>query len=149
MHANNVFDVLGRFLHMKVDTHNFTSALNAVLAQRLVRINCPECTVEARPDAALLADSRIPAQELGDYRFMRGAGCAHCRGTGYRGRKAIGELLVMNDVLRELIVAREPVRKLREAARAAGAIPLREAALALVKSGESTLEEINRVVFVT
>ena len=140
--------MLGRFLHMGVDTHNFASALNAVLAQRLVRINCRECVVEARPDEALLAASQIPAQELADYRFMRGAGCARCRGTGYRGRKAIGELLVMNDVLRELIVAREPVRKLREAARAAGAIPLREAALALVKSGESTLEEINRVVFI-
>ena len=148
VHANNVFDVLGRFLHMGVDTHNFASALNAVLAQRLVRINCHECAVETRPDEALLAESQIPALELADYRFMRGTGCARCRGTGYRGRKAIGELLVMNDVLRELIVAREPVRKLREAARAAGAIPLREAALALVKSGESTLEEVNRVVFV-
>jgi general secretion pathway protein E len=148
VHANNVFDVLGRFLHMGVDTQNFVSALNAVLAQRLVRINCSECAVEAHPGEALLAKSQLPSQELGDYRFMRGSGCARCRGTGYRGRKAIGELLVMNDILRELIVAREPVRKLREAARAAGALPLREAALALVKSGESTLEEINRVVLV-
>jgi general secretion pathway protein E len=79
---------------------------------------------------------------------MRGRGCAQCRGTGFKGRKAIGELLVMNDALRELIVAREPIRKLKEAARAAGTIPLREAALALVKSGQSTLEEINRVTFV-
>ena len=79
---------------------------------------------------------------------MRGRGCGQCRGTGYKGRKAIGELLVMNDDLRELIVAREPVRKLKEAARAAGTIPLREAALDLVKAGESTLEEINRVTFV-
>jgi general secretion pathway protein E len=146
VHANSVFDVLGRFLHMGVDTYNFSSAMNAVLAQRLVRMNCRQCAAEARPDDSLIVESAIPAQELAEYRFARGAGCAQCRGTGYRGRRAIGELLVMNDVLRELIVARAPVRKLREAARAAGAIPLREAALALVKSGDSTLEEINRVV---
>jgi general secretion pathway protein E len=121
VHANNTFDVLGRFQHMGVDTYNFVSALNAVLAQRLVRTFCRAC---------------------------KGKGCAECRGTGFKGRKAIGELLVMNDELRELIVARAPARKLKEAAQAAGTIPLRDAALALVQSGESTLEEINRVTFV-
>ena len=121
VHANNTLDVLGRFQHMGVDTYNFVSALNAVLAQRLIRTFCRTC---------------------------KGKGCAECRGTGFRGRKAIGELLVMNDELRELIVARAPARALKEAARAAGTIPLREAALALVNSGETTLEEINRVTFV-
>jgi general secretion pathway protein E len=148
VHANNAFDVLGRFAHMGVDTYNFVSALNGVLAQRLVRMVCGECAVEERPDAAALEEARIPAAEAGTYRFTRGRGCAHCRGTGYKGRKAIGELLVMTDELRERIVAREPVRALKEAARAAGTVPLREAALALVKSGATTLEEINRVTFV-
>jgi general secretion pathway protein E len=148
VHANNAFDVLGRFMHMGVDAYNFVSALNAVLAQRLVRVICRECAIEARPDDVTLNESRIEAKDLGGYRFMRGRGCANCRGTGYRGRKAIGELLVMNDTLRELIVAREPVRKLREAACAAGTVPLRGAALELVRIGETTLEEINRVTVV-
>ncbi len=148
VHANNVFDVLGRFMHMGVDAYNFASALNAVLAQRLVRVICRDCAVDERPDAATLAESQIEAEALGSYRFMRGRGCARCRGTGYMGRKAIGELLVMSDDLRELIVAREVPRKLKEAARAAGTVPLRESALALVKAGDTTLEEINRVTFV-
>jgi general secretion pathway protein E len=148
VHANNAFDVLGRFTHLGVDTYNFVSALNGVLAQRLVRVICRECAAEERPDAAALDESRIEAKDAADYRFMRGRGCAHCRGTGYKGRKAIGELLVMNDELRERITAREPVRTLRQAARAAGTVPLRETALALVKEGVSTLEEINRVTFV-
>ena len=148
VHANNVFDVLGRFTHMGVDTYNFVSALNGVLAQRLVRAICRECAVEERPDAAAIEEARIDPQAAAEYRFMRGRGCPHCRGTGYKGRKAIGELLVMNDELRERIAAREPVRALREAARAAGTVPLRETALALVRDGISTLEEINRVTFV-
>jgi general secretion pathway protein E len=148
VHANNVFDVLGRFIHMGVDINNFVSAVNAVLAQRLVRLTCRHCAVEARPDETMIAESRIDASDLGQFRFMLGAGCAHCRGTGYKGRRAIGELLVMNDDLREMIVAREPVRKLKEAARAAGTVPLREAVMELVKAGETTLEEINRVTFV-
>jgi general secretion pathway protein E len=134
---------------MGVDLYNFVSALNSVLAQRLVRVICRECAVEDRPDAAALSESRITGTAHHNYRFMRGRGCAHCRGTGYRGRKAIGELLIMNDELRELIVAREPVRKLKEAAAASGTLALRGAALELVRAGETTLEEINRVTFVT
>jgi general secretion pathway protein E len=148
VHANNVFDVLGRFTHMGVDTYNFVSALNGVLAQRLVRLICRDCTAEERPDAATLEESRIDPVAAAEFRFMRGRGCACCRGTGYRGRKAIGELLVMNDDLRERIAAREPVRSLRQAARKAGTVPLRESALALVKQGITTLEEVNRVTFV-
>jgi general secretion pathway protein E len=147
VHANNAFDVLGRFMHMGVDVYNFVSALNAVLAQRLVRVICRECAVADRPADHALRESRIAEQDLSRYRFMRGRGCAHCRGTGYRGRKAIGELLVMNDDLRELIVARAPVRKLREAAAKTGTIPLRESALELVQAGDTTLDEINRVTF--
>ncbi|HEX6004994.1 MAG TPA: GspE/PulE family protein, partial [Burkholderiales bacterium] len=148
VHANNAFDVLGRFMHMGVDLYNFVSALNAVLAQRLVRVVCRECVVDDQPGPLLLSESNIAAQDLSAYRFVRGRGCAHCRGTGFRGRKAIGELLVMNDTLRELIVAREPVRRLKEAAHAGGTVSLREAALELVRAGETTLEEINRVTFV-
>ena len=121
VHANNDFDVLGRFMHMGVDPYNLVSALNAVLAQRLVRVFCTSC---------------------------KGNGCANCRGTGFRGRKAIGELLVLNDELRELIIARAPARTLKEVARAAGTLPLREAAMRLVNNGETSLEEINRVTFV-
>ena len=121
VHANNAIDVLGRFQHMGVDSYNLVSALNGVLAQRLVRIFCKSC---------------------------RSKGCAECRGTGFRGRKAIGELLVLNDELRELIIARAPARKLKEAAAAAGTVPLREAAMQLVQAGETTLQEINRVTFV-
>jgi general secretion pathway protein E len=121
VHANNAIDVLGRFQHMGVDSYNLVSALNGVLAQRLVRVFCRQC---------------------------RSKGCGECRGTGYKGRKAIGELLVLNDELRELIIARAPARRLKEAARAAGTVPLRDAAMALVEAGETTLEEINRVTFV-
>lgn len=148
VHANSALDVLGRFIHMGVDTYNFVSALNAVLAQRLLRLICRDCATEERPDGATLAESRIEAADAAGYRFMRGRGCARCRGTGYRGRVAIGELLVMNDELRELIVAREPARKLKEFARASGTVPLRESALALARSGATTLEEVNRVTFV-
>jgi general secretion pathway protein E len=121
VHANNAIDVLGRFQHMGVDAYNLVSALNGVLAQRLVRVICREC-------------------------FSKG--CPSCRNTGFKGRKAIGELLILNDELRELIIARAPARKLKEAARAAGTVPLREAALQLVNAGETTIEEIDRVTFV-
>jgi len=121
VHANNALDVLGRFVHMGIDPYNLVSALNAVLAQRLVRTLCIAC---------------------------KGSGCPACRGTGFKGRKAIGELLVLNDELRELIVARASARKLKEAARAAGTVSLRDAATALLDAGETTLEEINRVTLV-
>jgi general secretion pathway protein E len=149
VHANNVFDVIGRFLHMGVDPYNFVSALNAVLAQRLVRVICRDCVAPEAPSPAMLAESRIDPAAAAEYRFARGRGCAHCRGTGYRGRKAVGELLTMNDELREMIVAREPARRLKEAARLAGTVALRDAALELVKTGITTLEEVNRVTFVS
>jgi general secretion pathway protein E len=148
VHANNVFDVIGRFLHMKVDAYNFVSALNGVMAQRLLRVNCPQCSADERPDADLLAQSRLSADGVAAFRFRRGRGCSHCRGTGFRGRKAIGELLVLSDELRQMIASRVPARDLKEAARAAGTRTLREAALELVRAGETSLEEANRVTFV-
>jgi general secretion pathway protein E len=148
VHANNAFDVLGRFAHMGVDAYNLVSALNAVLAQRLLRLVCRACAAPEQPAPALLEESQLAPAALPSFRFQRGRGCAECRGSGYRGRRAIGELLVMNDELSELVLARAPARRLREAARAAGTLPLREAALALVAAGGTTLEEANRVTFV-
>jgi general secretion pathway protein E len=148
VHANNVFDVIGRFLHMKVDAYNFVSALNGVMAQRLLRVNCPQCSADQPPDPDLLAASGLSAAQTADFRFRKGRGCSHCRGTGFRGRKAIGELLVMSDELRQMIASRVPARDLKEAARAAGTRTLREAALELVQLGETSLEEANRVTVV-
>ena len=148
VHANNVFDVIGRFLHMKVDAYNFVSALNGVMAQRLLRINCSQCSEEDRLQPNLIAESGLSAEKAADFRFRKGRGCANCRGTGFRGRRAIGELLVMNDEFRRMIASRVPARELKDAARAAGTRTLREAALDLVCRGETSLEEANRVTFV-
>ena len=148
VHANNVYDVIGRFLQLGVDGYSLVSALNGVLAQRLVRINCPHCTRPVTPSAQLLEDSGLSAEQAASYRFAAGAGCGHCRGSGYKGRKAIVELMVLNDELRELIIDRAPLRQIKQAARAAGARNLRESALEWVARGDTTLEEINRVTFV-
>ena len=148
VHANNVFDVLGRFMHMGVDPYSFVSALNGILAQRLVRLNCPNCTEDDNPDAQLLHDSGIDPAEAGDFHFRAGRGCGQCRGSGYKGRHAIAEMLSLNDEIREMIVAREPIRRIKEAAQRSGTRFLREAAIDLVRAGETTLEEINRVTFV-
>jgi general secretion pathway protein E len=145
VHANNVFDVIGRFTNMGVDPYSFVSAINGILAQRLVRINCPHCSTPNAPDEALLEKSGIAPAAIGEFHFRSGRGCGQCHGTGYRGRKAIAELLCFNDEIRELIVLREPVRKVKEAARHNGTRTMREAALDLVRNGETTLQEINRV----
>jgi len=148
VHANNVFDVLGRFTHMGVDPYSFVSALNGILAQRLVRVNCPHCMADDHPDAKLLANSGLTDEDLTGFRFRSGRGCGQCRGTGYKGRKAIAEVLQLNDEIRELIVARAPIRQIKEAARRNGTHFLRESAIDLVRQGETTLTEINRVTFV-
>ncbi len=148
VHANNVFDVLGRFSHMGVDPYAFVSALNGILAQRLVRVNCPSCAEDDVPDAALLADSGLSDTDLSGFRFRAGRGCGHCRGTGYKGRKSIAEILHLTDAIRELIVEKAPIRRIKEAAVADGTRFLRDSALDLVKAGETTLTEINRVTFV-
>jgi general secretion pathway protein E len=148
VHANNVFDVIGRFLHIGVDPYSFVSALNGIMAQRLVRVNCTQCAREDRPSPELLADSGLTPEQAQEFNFRIGRGCGQCRGTGFKGRKAIAEMLHLNDEIRELIIAREPIRRIKEAARRQGTRYLRETALDLVKNGESTLTEINRVTFV-
>lgn len=143
VHANNVFDVIGRFLHMGIETYSFVSALNGIMAQRLIRLNCPQCCESIAMDAEHL---QALGTELATLR--RGQGCAHCRGTGYKGRRAIAEVLVFNDELRRLLSEQRPVSDLRIAARAGGMRTLRDAAIDCVRQGLTTLEEINRVTFV-
>jgi len=145
VHANNVFDVVSRFVHMGVDSHGFVSALSAVLAQRLVRIVCDQCSEAYTPARELLEESRIPVPVGALFKFRKGRGCGHCRGTGYHGRVAVGELMVLNDEIREAIVNRVPVRQLKELARQAGVQLIRSAALELVRRGRTTIEEVNRV----
>jgi general secretion pathway protein E len=145
VHANNVFDVLGRFAHMQVDAYAFVSALNGILAQRLVRVICVQCAERVQPSAELLEQSGLILPLTADWTYSAGRGCAQCRGTGYKGRVAIGELLVLNDELREAIVTRAPARRLKELAQADGAELIRTAALDLVKRGQTTLMEANRV----
>jgi general secretion pathway protein E len=148
VHANNVFDVIGRFLHMEVDPYNLVSALNGVVAQRLIRTLCPACMQPTTPTGEELTDADIGTVAGTDWKFRRAVGCGTCRGTGYRGRKAIAELLVLNDEIRELIISRAPIRQLKEAARRNGTRSLRESALDLVRDGITSLEEANRVTFV-
>jgi general secretion pathway protein E len=145
VHANNVFDVLGRFTHMQVDAYAFVSALNGILAQRLLRVVCEQCAERVQPMPEILSQSGLQPSAVGGWNFRNGRGCAHCRGTGYKGRRAVGELLVLNDELREAIVARAPARRLKELALAGGSKLIRTAALELVEEGVTTLLEANRV----
>jgi general secretion pathway protein E len=133
---------------MEVDPYSFVSALNGVLAQRLVRINCVHCAEPYVPDDDELSESGLSREATEHYRFIRGAGCGQCRGTGFAGRKAIAEILLLNDKLRGLITSRAPVEQIKEAARQNGTRMLREAALDMVEQGVTTLEEINHVTFV-
>jgi len=149
VHANNVFDVIGRFMHMNVDLYGFVSALNAILAQRLVRLVCPHCAEADSPSQELLLESGLEGVDYSKWSFKIGKGCRECRGAGYKGRKAIAELMIVTDELRELITARAPLRSLKEAARRSGTCFLRDAAFAAVRNGETTLQEINRVTFVS
>ena len=145
VHANNVFDVVSRFTHMGVDTYSFVSALSGVLAQRLIRVVCDQCAERHVPSRQLLEESQLSVAASAAYNFTIGRGCQHCRGSGYRGRKAIGELLVLNDELREAIINRAPVRQLKELSQKGGVRLIRSVALDLVRRGETTLEEVNRV----
>jgi general secretion pathway protein E len=145
VHANNVFDVFGRFTHMGIDPYAFVSALNGIWAQRLIRMNCPRCAVQYTPDDAELASAHLTRADVHDYRFMRGLGCGDCRGTGYKGRRSIAEILTLNDEIRELIVDKQPIRRIKAAAAANGTRSLRLAALDLVERGATTIEEIRRV----
>lgn len=148
VHANNIFDVLGRFTHMGIDPYNFVSCLNCVLAQRLVRKLCPACREPVRLSEAALRESNISPEVMGKATFYTAVGCNECNGTGYHGRSAIVELLHLNDEVRELIISKSPIALLKKKAMEAGTIFLRDAAVEKVLSGETTLREINRVTFV-
>ncbi len=148
VHANNAFDVLGRFNHMGVDAYNFVSALNCVMAQRLVRRICPKCRRAARVEPELLEASGLDPAKYAHQPWQEGAGCEHCGGTGYRGRSAITEFLDLSPRIRQMIVERRPLPELETTAVAEGMVTLRRSALARALAGETTLLEINRVTFI-
>jgi type IV pilus assembly protein PilB len=148
VHANNVVDVLGRFLHMGVEAYNFVSALNCILAQRLVRLICPHCKLKTRYPDDLLRESNLDPAYWRDFEFSEGEGCIECSGTGFRGRTAIHELLDLTDHIREMILARKPSSEINQAARDEGMTTLRESAVDRVKAGLTTLREINKVTFI-
>ena len=148
VHANNVVDVIGRFLNMGVEPYNFVSALNCILAQRLVRLICESCrTVVHYPSEVLEASGLDPGQ-WSQVPFYEGQGCIECAGTGFRGRTAIHELLDLSDRIREMILAKKPTSEIRRAAREEGMRFLRESALDKVRLGMTTLKEINKVTFI-
>ena len=148
VHANNVIDVLGRFLNMKIEPYNFVSALNCVQAQRLVRTICAHCKREVRASPELLALSGLDPEKYGGVPFYEGAGCIECGGTGYMGRTAICELLDVTDQIRELILERRSSADIKRAATEEGMVFLRESALNKALGGKTTLQEINKVTFV-
>ena len=149
VHANNVIDVIGRFLNMGVEPYNFVSSLNCVLAQRLVRLLCPTCKRQFQPaDEELIASGLRPEDMAADQVFFRSIGCDACNHTGYRGRSAIHELLDMSDTIREMIIERRPGSEIRRQAEKEGLSSLRESAVKKVFGGLTTLHEINRVTFV-
>jgi type IV pilus assembly protein PilB len=148
VHANNVLDVLGRFLNMGVEAYQFVSALNCVLAQRLVRIICTHCKRPATVTRALLEESGLDPELEHTHTFYEGVGCIECNGTGYKGRFAICELLDLTDHIRELILEKRPTSEIKKAARDEGMRFLRESAVERVMNGQTTLREINKVTFV-
>ncbi len=148
VHANNVVDVLGRFLNMGVEPYNFVSALNCILAQRLVRLICNSCREVVHYPAEVLEASGLDPEQWSKVSFYEGQGCIECAGTGFRGRTAIHELLDLSDRIREMILARKPTSEIRRAAREEGMRFLRESALDKVRTGMTTLKEINKVTFI-
>ncbi|PYT22747.1 MAG: pilus assembly protein PilB [Acidobacteria bacterium] len=148
VHANNVLDVLGRFLNIGVEPYNFVSALNCILAQRLVRVTCQFCKKSVQYPDNYLVESGMNVADWRDVPFYEGTGCFECGGTGFRGRTAIHELLDLSERIREMILAKRPTSEIKRVAREEGMIFLREAALAKVKKGVTTLKEINKVTFI-
>jgi len=148
VHANNVTDVIGRFINMGVEPYNFVSALNCILAQRLVRVICPNCKRPKKISVQELTDSGLDPGAWSNVAFAEGAGCLECSGTGFHGRTAICELLDLTDRIREMIVDRRPTSEIKRVARDEGMITLRESGTAKVRAGITTLREINKVTFV-
>jgi type IV pilus assembly protein PilB len=148
VHANNAFDVIGRFIHMGIDPYNFVSCLNCVMAQRLVRKICMKCRRPVQYSDDVLREASVDPELTRNSVLYETVGCEECNGTGYRGRSAIVELLEFNDEIRDLIIARVPATQLKLTAREAGVVFLRDAAVEKLLAGETTLKEINRVTFV-
>jgi type IV pilus assembly protein PilB len=148
VHANNVVDVLGRFLNMGVEPYQFVSALNCVMAQRLVRLTCSQCKRRVRVDPKLLEESGLDPKLADTHQFYDGAGCIECGGTGFKGRTAICELLDLSDRIRDMILERRPTSEVKKAAHEEGMRFLRESAVEKVLLGQTTLREINKVTFV-
>jgi len=148
VHANNVTDVIGRFINMGVEPYNFVSALNCIMAQRLVRVTCANCKKPKRYSAEELKEAGLDPAVWGNVTFAEGAGCLECSGTGYHGRTAICELLDLTDRIREMIVDRRPTSEIKRVACEEGMIALRESGLAKVRAGITTVKEINKVTFV-
>ncbi len=148
VHANNVTDVIGRFINMGVEPYNFVSALNCIMAQRLVRVVCPNCKRPKKYSPQELTEAGLDPAVWSDITLVEGAGCLECSGTGFHGRTAICELLDLTDRIREMIVDRRPTSEIKRIAREEGMITLRESGLAKIRSGITTLKEINKVTFV-
>jgi len=148
VHANNVTDVIGRFVNMDVEPYNFVSALNCILAQRLVRVICPSCKRVVKHTPEALRESGIDPTEWGTTPLYEGAGCLECSGSGFRGRTAICELLDLSDRIREMIIDRRPTSEIKRAAKEEGMQFLRESGISRVRAGITTLREINKVTFI-
>src|SRR5882724_8816772 len=148
VHANNVIDVIGRFLNMGVEPYNFVSALNCIMAQRLVRVICAKCTKPKKYSPEELKEAGLDPGVWGSVTFAEGAGCLECSGTGYHGRTAICELLDLTDRIREMIVDRRPTSEIKRVACEEGMITLRESGLVKIRAGITTVKEINKVTFV-
>lgn len=148
VHANNVFDVIGRFLHMQVDPYSFISALNCILAQRLVRVLCPKCKERVQYSVSQLLESGLNPDTYKDQVFFEAKGCLECHFTGYQGRTAIAELLELSDIIREMILERKPLSEVKKRAKTEGMVSLREAGIKKVLKGTTSLKELNKVTFV-
>ena len=148
VHANNVTDVIGRFINMGVEPYNFVSALNCIMAQRLVRIICEHCKKRVSYSPEALRDAGLKPEEWTDIPFYEGTGCLECSGSGYRGRTAISELLDLSDRIREMIINRRPTSEIKRAAREEGMTFLRDSGLGKIRAGVTTLREVNKVTFV-
>jgi type IV pilus assembly protein PilB len=148
VHANNVTDVIGRFINMGVEPYNFVSALNCIMAQRLVRVICPNCKKQKKYSPEELKEAGLDPAVWANVVFSEGAGCLECSGTGYHGRTAICELLDLTDRIREMIIDRRPTSEIKRVAREEGMITLRESGLAKTRAGITTIKEINKVTFV-
>jgi type II secretory ATPase GspE/PulE/Tfp pilus assembly ATPase PilB-like protein len=148
VHANNVFDVIGRFLHMQVDPYSFISALNCILAQRLVRVLCPDCKEAVQYSEEQLLESGLDPKIYGSRTFYEARGCINCNSTGYQGRTAIAELLELSDIIREMILERKPLSEVKKRAKKEGIVFLREVGLDKVLRGITSLRELNKVTFV-